>query len=84
MQEERKQIIQYALQFDIHDVHTYSGYKGGLVVKITTSLPEVVDAIEKFAFSLSVEEVVVKHNLLMQFEIFCITKDENVYTLKFN
>ncbi len=83
MDEDRKKIIRYALQFDIHDVHTYSGYKGGLLVKITTRSPQVVDEIEKFALAIpAVEEVVVKKNHLMQFEIFCVTKDSNVYELK--
>jgi hypothetical protein len=83
MDEDRKKIIQYALQFDIHDIHTYSGYKGGLLVKITTRSPHVVDQIEKFALSIpAVEEVAVKKNHLMQFEIFCVTKDNNVYELK--
>lgn len=82
MDEVRKKIIQYALQFDIHDIHTYSGYKGGLVLKITTRSAAVVDAIEKFALSLPSEEVAVKQNNLMQFEIFCITKDKDVYELK--
>jgi hypothetical protein len=81
MQEERKRIIQYALQFDIHDIHTYSGYKGGLVVKITTRSADIVNAIEKFALSIPINEVVVKKNHLMQFEIFCITQDD-VYDLK--
>lgn len=82
MQEEQKRIIQYALQYDIHDIHTYSGYKGGLVLKITTRNAATVNEIEKFALSIPVDEVVVKKNHLMQFEIFCITKDEDVYTLK--
>jgi hypothetical protein len=82
MQEARKRILLYALQFDINDVHTYSGYKGGLVVRITTGSAEVVNAIEKFALSIPVLEVVVKNGPLMQFEIFCITEDEDVYSLK--
>lgn len=82
MNEDRKKIIQYALQFDIHDIHTYSGYKGGLIVKITTRNAAVVDEIEKFALAIPIEEVAVKKNHLMQFEIFCVTKDEDVYELK--
>jgi hypothetical protein len=83
MDEERKKILQYALQYDIVDVHTYSGYKGGLIVKITTRNANTVDAIESYALSLStVKEVAVKKNHLMQFEIFCVTKDNDVYELK--
>lgn len=83
MQAERKQIIQHALNYDIHDVHTYSGYKGDLIVKITTSDKDVVMAVRKFAISLGVDEVVVKQNpALQEFEIYCVTADENVYHLK--
>ncbi len=83
MQLEQKKIIQYALQFDINNIHTYSGYKGGLVLKITTSKADVVNTIESYALTLPVLEVVVKHNQLMEFEIYCITEDENIYGLKF-
>ncbi|WP_345991242.1 hypothetical protein [Sulfurimonas sp. HSL-1716] len=83
MQQERKQIIQHALGYDIHDIHTYSGYKGDLIVKITTSDKNAVAEIRKFAISLGVEEVVVRQNpSIQEFEIYCVTVDENVYHLK--
>ncbi len=83
MQAERKQIIRYALDFEIEDINTYSGYRGDLVVKITTKDMKAVVAIRRFAMDLSIKEIVVKENLhLLQFEIFCITLDKDVYHLK--
>lgn len=83
MQEERKQIIRYALDFNIADIHTYSGYKGDLIVKINTKEKDVVIAIRKFALSLGLKEVVIKQNNdLVQYEIYCITKDEDAYHIK--
>lgn len=83
MQAERKKIILYALDFDIDNVNTYSGYKGDLIVKITTKDMQAVVAIRKYAYSLDIKEVVVKHNPhLLEFEIFCVTPDKNVYALK--
>lgn len=82
MQAERKKIIQYALDYDINDIHTYSGYKGDLIVKITTKEKDVVLAIRRFALSLGIKEVVVKHNLALLYEIYCVTADESVYRLK--
>jgi hypothetical protein len=82
MNDDRKNIIRFALQFDINDIHTYSGYKGGLVLKITTRSAHVVNEIEKYALSIPIEEVAVKKNHLMLFEIYCITKDSDVYELK--
>jgi hypothetical protein len=83
MHPERKKLIQYALDFDIENINTYSGYKGDLIVKITTKEKEAVLAIRKFAFSIGIKDVVIKQNPnIEQFEIYCITSDENVYDLK--
>lgn len=83
MQEERKQIIRYSLDFNIIDVHTYSGYKGDLIVRITTKEKEAVIAIRKYALSLGIKEVVIKQNQhFMQYEIYCVTEDVGVYHIK--
>ena len=83
MQAERKQIIRYALDTEIENINTYSGYKGDLIVKITTKDMHSVVAIRKFAMDLNIKEVVVKQNPhLLEFEIFCITPDKEVYKLK--
>jgi len=83
MQEERKKIIRYALNFNILDVATYSGYKGDLIVKITTKERDSAIAIRKFALDLDIKEVVIKQNMDMRsFEIFCVTPDVEVYHLK--
>lgn len=76
MQEERKKILQYALNLDIKDVHTYSGYKGDLMVKIITKEEKVVTAIQEYALSLEIKEVVVKHNV--DYELYCVTAEEVV------
>lgn len=83
MKEERKKIIRFALDFDIQDVHTYSGYKGDLIVKITTKQRDALSAIRSFALSLGIKEVTIKQNVDMHnYEIYCVTADEHVYGLK--
>jgi hypothetical protein len=83
MQTERKQIIQYALDFDIDDINTYAGYKGDLIVKITTKDIHTVAAIRQFTDELDLKEVVVKQNPhIEEYEIFCVTPDKEVYHLK--
>lgn len=83
MQAERKKIIQYALDFDIENINTYAGYKGDLIVKITTKDLRAVTSIRRFANDLSIKEVVVKQNPhLLEFELFCVTPDKEVYHLK--
>ncbi len=82
MQIERKKILQYALDYEIGDVHTYSGYRGDLIVKITAKEKDTALAIREFAFSLGVKEVIVKQNTVEGYEIYCVTPDENVYGLK--
>lgn len=83
MQAERKKILLYALDYDIKDVQTYSGYKGDLVLKITTSDKNAMLAIRKFALGLGILEVVVKHiPPNTEYEIYCVTPEENVYRIK--
>lgn len=83
MQEERKKIIQFALDYNIVDIHTYSGYKGDLVIRITIKDKDGVIAIRKFALSLGIKEVVIKEKKdLDQYELYCITEDHDAYHIK--
>lgn len=83
MQNKRKNIIRYALDHDIEDINTYSGYKGDLIVKITSKERNSVLAIRKHALELDMLEVVIKQNpVSMAFEIYCVTPDDNVYHVK--
>src|SRR3990167_3780384 len=83
MQSERKLIIRFALDFDIKEINTYAGYKGDLIVKITTTDMKAVTEIRRYANSLNIKEVVVKQNPhLLEFEVFCVTPDKEVYHLK--
>lgn len=71
MQEERRKILQYALNLDILDVHTYSGYKGDLMVQIITKDEQAMNAIRDYALSLEIKEVVVKHSV--DYVLYCVT-----------
>ena len=83
MQEERKSIIRFALDYSIADVHSYSGYKGDLVVRITVKDKNAVLAIRRFALDIGIKEVIVKENKdLSQYELYCITEDEGAYHIK--
>ncbi|HEX5710739.1 MAG TPA: hypothetical protein VFX68_05275 [Sulfuricurvum sp.] len=83
VKEERKKIIRFALDYNIQQISTYSGYKGDLIVKIVTKDKDALSAIRSFALSLGIKEVVIKQNMNMNnYEIFCITHDEDVYMLK--
>jgi hypothetical protein len=83
MQVERKKIIKFALDFDIEDINTYAGYKGDLIVKITTKDIHTVASIRHYADELELKEIVVKQNPhIVEYEIFCVTPDKEVYHLK--
>ncbi|MFA6189713.1 MAG: hypothetical protein WC680_10600 [Sulfuricurvum sp.] len=83
MQEERKKIIRFAMDYNIVNVHSYSGYKGDLVVRITVKDKDAVLAIRRFALDLGIKEVVIKENKdLSQYELYCITEDEGAYHIK--
>lgn len=83
MQEERKSIVRFSLDYNIIDIHTYPGYKGDLVVRFTVKDREAVLAIRRYALSLGIKEVVIKENKdVQQYEIYCVTEDEGAYHIK--
>lgn len=83
MQDAQKSIIRYVLDYDIFSINTYAGYKGDLIVKIISSHRDDVIKIRKFALSLGIKEVVIKEKIdTRQYEIYCVTADEGVYTLR--
>ena len=81
MNDERKEIIRQALEFDIIDIRTYTGYKGDLLVEITTIEPDVIRSLKKIAETLGLETVIQK-DIVMIYKIFCITPSSNTYDLK--
>jgi hypothetical protein len=84
LQQVRKDIIKYALNFDILDVNTYSGYKGDLLVKITALDNDdfIADTIRQKAEELGMEVVVKDKKYNRLYEIYCITPDDEAYGLK--
>jgi len=81
MVDERKEIIRRSLEFDIIDIRTYGGYKGDLLVEITTMDPSVAKSIENIAKILGMETVT-QQDVLSVFRIFCITPSSEGYDLK--
>jgi len=82
MSQVRKDIIRYALDFPIRDIRTYSGYKGDLLVEITTGVDEILPKIKAHAESLGMEVVVKERYDTRIHQIYCIIPDENIYGIK--
>ncbi|WP_345970287.1 MULTISPECIES: hypothetical protein [Sulfurimonas] len=78
----RKQMIRFALEFPIRDIRTYSGYKGDLLVEITTGNDDILPELKAHAESLGMEVVVKERYDTRIHEVFCIVPDENIYRLK--
>lgn len=81
MNDERKEIIRQALEFDIIDIRSYTGYKGDLLVEITTVEPDVIRSLKKIAETLRLETVIQK-DILAIYKIYCISPSSNAYELK--
>lgn len=81
MQVERKEFIRQALEFDIIDIRSYTGYRGDLLIEITTMKLDVAKTLKKIAESLGMEAVIQKDVLLM-YKIYCISKPEHLYEFK--
>jgi len=81
LSKERKEIIRLALDLDIKDIRTYAGYRGDLLVEITSSELEVLKRIQEWAKDLDMQTVIKENPMSMIHELFCITEDEDVYPL---
>ncbi len=80
MAQERKDVIKYALGLNIRDIRTYAGFKGDLLVEITSNDKEVIDKIKAWAENLDMKTVLKENPMIQLYEIFCITPDD-VYEL---
>jgi len=78
----RKEMIRFCLDYPVHDIRTYAGYKGDLIVEITTSNISLLDVLKTHAQSLGMETVIKEKREIQIHEIYCITPDESIYRLK--
>ena len=81
MDNDRKEIIRRSLGLDIIDIRTYAGYKGDLLVEITTMDSSVVETLKQIAASLDMEAVT-HEDVLNIFKIYCISASHEGYELK--
>lgn len=82
LSEVRKEIIRFALDLPIRDIRTYSGYKGDLLVEITTGDAQVLPRIKSRAEELGMEVVVKERYDTGIHEVYCIVPDDDIYAIK--
>lgn len=78
----RKAMIRFALEHPVRDIRTYSGYKGDLLIQITTTARDLLPLLKAHAESLEMQTVIKERNDIGIHEIYCITPDEDVYGIK--
>ncbi len=81
MSKVRKDIIKFALGFEIKDIRTYAGYKGDLLVEVMATDIDVLKKIKSWAENLGMETALKENPMTMIHALFCITPDEEVYEL---
>jgi hypothetical protein len=82
MHETRKAMIRFALDYNIRDIRTYSGYKGDLLIEITTTDLALLPILKKHAQSLGMQTVIKEKLDIRIHEIYCIMPNEDLYELK--
>jgi len=82
MHETRKEMIRFALDHNIRDIRTYGGYKGDLLLEITTTDRALLPVLKAHAESLGMETAVKEKPDIQIHEIYCIMPDEDVYQIK--
>ena len=83
MDETRKKMIRFALdQQPIRDIRTYAGYKGDLLVEITTPDYNLLPKLREYGESLGMQVVIKERHDLHIHEIYCIVPDEDIYAIK--
>ncbi len=81
MSEERKSYIKKALEYDIIDIRTYAGYKGDLIIQVTTMDPAAVPALKALALDMGFETAATK-DVLSVYKIYAISHLDTAYALK--
>lgn len=83
MNDVRRDIIRFALeQHPIRDIRTYAGYRGDLLVEITTPDPDLIPRLKEYAESLGMETTVKMKFDVSIHEIYCITPNEDIYEIR--
>jgi hypothetical protein len=84
MEQARKDIIRFALDYNILDIATYWGYRGDLLVKFTMpeSEKESLSRIREEALGMGMEVVIKDNKSKLIYELYCITPSEDTYELK--
>lgn len=82
MDEVRKEMIRFALKHKIRDIRTYSGYKGDLLVEITTLDATLLPILQAHAEYLGMKTALKEQASTQIHELYCISHDEDVYGLK--
>lgn len=78
----RKEMVRFAIEHPIHDIRTYAGYKGDLIVEITASKLNILAALKSYAESIGMETVIKEKTSICIHELYCITPDTQIYRLK--
>ena len=81
MSDKRKSYIKKALEYDIIDIRTYVGYKGDLIIQVTTMDPLAVHALKDLAMEMGFETAATK-DVLSVFKVYAIMPTDDTYTLK--
>ena len=76
----RKEIIVRALNCEIMDIRSYTGYKGDLIIEITSLDPRVIQTLDSTANTLGFESNITTDTLLVH-KLYCISPSENTYDL---
>jgi len=83
MLHERKRIIEIALQHNVRDIRTYAGYKGDLIVEVTSTASEALEQIQKYAEIMGMDVVLKRDSTPVGIhKIYCISIDTGIYRLK--
>lgn len=78
---QQKKIIKQILDYDIMDVRTYKGYKGDLLLEVTTLSSEVSLYVKEDAEKLGFEVVMIQ-DVIAVYKIYCILYLNDSYSLK--
>ena len=77
----RKEIIGRALTLEIMDIRSYTGYKGDLIIEVTSLDPNVIQILNHRAVALGFDSNVTTDSLLVH-KLYCISPSEDAYDLK--
>jgi len=82
MKKEARDLIKAVIDLDINEISLFTGYRGDLMLRVTSVNSEVIKAIHRICTQRSITAEIKYNNSRYAHEIYCSFEQEDIYRIK--